>query len=189
VPPRCNHFLSVDTSTVSGVHADRDAERRAQFEGVFRAHHRSVARFVAARYPTVDGGDLVALTFEVAWRRLDDAPLDAVRGWLFGIARNHARNAIRRRGRQRVLVDVLAIQPVRRVAWLHDERLPVETAERLAAALGQLSESDRDVIELAAFDGLSGADLGAALGVSAGAASVRLHRARERLGDLFEAGR
>jgi len=179
----------VDTSTVSGVHADRDAERRTQFEEVFRAHHRSVARFVAARYPTVDGGDLVALTFEVAWRRLDDAPLDAVRGWLFGIARNHARNAIRRRGRQRVLVDVLANEPVRRVSSLHDERLPVETAERLAAALGQLSESDRDVIELAAFEGLSGADLGAALGVSAGTASVRLHRARGRLSDLFEAGR
>ena len=189
MPPRCNHFLSVDTSKVSGVHADLDAERRARFEEVFRSHHRSVARFVAARYPTVDGGDLVALTFEVAWRRLDDAPLNAVRGWLFGIARNHARNAIRRRGRQRVLADVLANEPVRRVAWLHDERLPAETAERLAAALGQLSESDRDVIELAAFEGLSGADLGAALGVSAGAASVRLHRARGRLGELFEAGR
>lgn len=187
VPPRCNDAMSADTPTVSGVYADREAERRARFEEVFHAHHRSVARFVAARYPTVDGGDLVALTFEVAWRRLDDAPIEAVRGWLFGIARNHARNAIRRRGRQRTLADALATESGGGVSWLHDERLPMEVAEQLAAALGQLSDNDREVIELAAFAGLSSVDLGAALGVSAGTASVRLHRARQRLTDAFEA--
>ncbi|MEN9504567.1 MAG: hypothetical protein RI958_493 [Actinomycetota bacterium] len=189
VPPPRNTAVSADTPTVSGVHADRDAERRSRFEEVFRAHHRSVARFVAARYPTVDGGDLVALTFEVAWRRLDDAPIEAVRGWLCGIARNHARNAIRQRSRQRRLAGALATGPSGGVSWLHDERLPIEVAERLAAALGQLSEADRETIELAAFAGLSGADLGAALGVSAGAASVRLHRARQRLADFYEVGR
>ena len=156
---------------------------------MFRAHHRSVERFVAVRYPTVDGGDLVALTFEVAWRRFDDAPIEAVRGWLFGIARNHARNAIRRRRRQRSLVAVLATEEGRRASRLHDELLPVEVAERLAKALRQLSDNDREVIELAAFAGVSGADLGAALGVSAGTASVRLHRARQRLANLYEVGR
>lgn len=156
---------------------------------MFRVHHRAVRRFVAAQYPTVDGDELVALTFEVAWRRFEDAPVDAIRGWLIGIARNHARNAIRGRRRQHALVDALAPDSRRRVSWLYDEHLPADTAERLAAALGRLREGDRDVIELAAFGDLRGADLGAALGVSAGAANVRLHRARQRLSDIYGADR
>lgn len=156
---------------------------------MFRVHHRAVRRFVAVQYPTVDGDELVALTFEVAWRRFDDAPVDAIRGWLIGIARNHARNAIRGRRRRLAAVDALAADPCRRVSWLHDQRVPAETAERLAAALGRLRAADRDVIELAAFGDLRGADLGAALGVSAGAANVRLHRARQRLSDIYGADR
>lgn len=166
---------------------DAEGDRRTEFEEMFRVHHRAVRRFVAAQYPTVDGDELVALTFEVAWRRLDDAPVHAIRGWLIGIARNHARNSIRGRRRRLAVVDSLRADPRRRVSWLHDERLPADTAERLAAALCQLQGSDRDVIELAAFGDLRGADLGAALGVSAGAANVRLHRARQRLSDIYGA--
>ena len=159
---------------MSGVHADHEVQRRTEYEQIFRVHRRAVDRFVAATYPTVDRDEIVALTFEVAWRRLDDAPADAVRGWLLGIARNHARNAIRGRGRRRTVVDALAATPTRRVSWLHDEHLSAETG-------------DREVIELAAFGDLRGAELGVALGISAGAASVRLHRARQRLVDIYGA--
>lgn len=172
---------------MSGVHADHEVQRRTEYEQIFRVHRRAVDRFVAATYPTVDRDEIVALTFEVAWRRLDDAPADAVRGWLLGIARNHARNAIRGRGRRRTVVDALAATPTRRVSWLHDEHLSAETARRLATALDQLQDGDREVIELAAFGDLRGAELGVALGITAGAASVRLHRARQRLVDIYGA--
>ena len=68
---------------------------------------------------------------------------------------------------------------------LHDHGVAPETLELVRTAFERLSPSDREIIQLAAFDGLTGADLGAALGISPGAAAVRLHRARERFGEHY----
>lgn len=46
-----------------------------------------------------------------------------------------------------------------------------------------LPESEREVVELHYIEGLSSKEVGAAVGVSAGAVRVRLHRARARLRD------
>ena len=51
----------------------------------------------------------------------------------------------------------------------------------LLAALARLGPRDREALLLAAWEGLQGAELAAALGCSAAAAKVRLHRARRRL--------
>ncbi len=51
----------------------------------------------------------------------------------------------------------------------------------LRRALEQLSESDREVLMLIAWEGLSPAQAAAALGVKAATVRVRLHRARRRL--------
>lgn len=182
-----NDTSAVDTQSVGSVQPDDEVRKGVRFERIFRAHCRAVERFVEARYPTVDRDDLVSLTFEVAWRRLDSAPDNLERGWLLGIAQNHALNAIRGRRRRRSWVEALVAQPAEHVSMLHSDRVPADTVERLAAALDQLAPRDREVIELAAFGGLRGAELGAALGTSAGAASVRLHRARQRLAETYGA--
>jgi RNA polymerase sigma-70 factor, ECF subfamily len=51
----------------------------------------------------------------------------------------------------------------------------------LADALPRLSENDRDVLTLTAWEGLSHAEAGEVLGCSPAAVAVRLHRARGRL--------
>jgi hypothetical protein len=44
----------------------------ARFRGLFDAHYSGVARYVLARgFQAADADDLIAATFEVAWRRLD----------------------------------------------------------------------------------------------------------------------
>jgi len=51
----------------------------------------------------------------------------------------------------------------------------------LAAAFRSLSEADRDVLRLAAWEGLAVAAIGTVMGCSAVAAKARLYRARQRL--------
>ncbi len=54
----------------------------------------------------------------------------------------------------------------------------------IADALAALAEIDREALLLTAWDGLSSAEAGDVLGLSAGAVRVRVHRARQHLVDL-----
>jgi len=56
-----------------------------------------------------------------------------------------------------------------------------EADDRVVAALGRLSERDREAITLIAWDGLQPAEAAAVLGQSAATFRVRLHRAKRRL--------
>jgi len=58
------------------------------------------------------------------------------------------------------------------------DRLHGQAAEEL---LGLVSEPDRQVLRLAIVEGLSGRELAAQLGITEGAARVRLHRAKQQL--------
>jgi RNA polymerase sigma-70 factor (ECF subfamily) len=52
-------------------------------------------------------------------------------------------------------------------------------------ALSELSQSDREIVELIVWEELTPIEIAAVLGISANAARVRLHRARQRLADIF----
>src|SRR5205085_3280589 len=101
-------------------------------------------------------------------------PADAAVPWLYGVARNVARN--HRRGERRRAALALATPPSPPVPP-PDE--PADTTV-MRVALDALSDDDRDVLRLVAWDDVAAADLPLALGCSASAARVRLHRARKR---------
>ena len=73
--------------------------RRARFEALFREHHSAVQCYARRRVPPGVVDDIVAETFLVVWRRLDDVPEPAL-PWLLTVARNVAgtdrRGAVRR---------------------------------------------------------------------------------------------
>ena len=48
------------------------------------------------------------------------------------------------------------------------------------------SEADREILLLAAWEGLTTGEIGTVLGCSPNTAAVRLHRARRRLDDAME---
>jgi RNA polymerase sigma-70 factor (ECF subfamily) len=131
-----------------------------------------------------DALDVVAETFAVAWRRRTEMPVDdgEVRPWLFGIARRCLANAARsthRAGRLGArLADSLADVAVPDPATLHEHRA---ASRQVLDALDQLSPDDRELVTLIAWEDLSPAQAAAVLGLSAGTARVRLHRARTRL--------
>lgn len=51
--------------------------RRERFEQVFEAHFRAVSAYALRRATRAEAEDVVAETFLVAWRRLDEVPGDA----------------------------------------------------------------------------------------------------------------
>ena len=108
--------------------------------------------------------------------------------WLYGIAGNVVRSYRRRSlGRARVY-EVTAVD------WdAVDERLDARSRrQELQVALAGLTEAEREVLLLVAWEGLSPAEAAQALGLTAVAARSRLHRARTRaqatLGDMAQAG-
>jgi RNA polymerase sigma factor (sigma-70 family) len=152
-----------------------DAEQR--FRDAYDEHVRAVAAFALRRVPAAaDADDIVAETFLVAWRRFGEAPAD-LRPWLFGVARHVLRHHYRAAQRR----DALSARLTGALA-----RLGPESADAgwLAEALPRLSENDRDVLTLTAWEGLSHAEAAQVLGCSATAVAVRLHRARVRLDSL-----
>lgn len=157
------------------------------FERFYRAHVESVQRFVARRvddpYLAADlAADVFVAAIESAgsYRRGRGEP----RAWLFGIARNVVADEWRRSARElRAVAHVRGRELVDEgdLTALH-ERINRESAARaLHAELERLPEGERAVLELVALDDLSVGEAARALGISAIAARVRLHRARHRM--------
>jgi len=112
---------------------------------------------------------------------LTDRPV--LSGWLHRTAQNLAANAVRsdvrRRAREQEVAamnELLATEP---------DALWERVAPHLDAALGELSEADRDALLLRYFERKSAREMAQTLGTSEDAAQKRVSRAVERLRELF----
>jgi RNA polymerase sigma-70 factor (ECF subfamily) len=160
------------------------ATRDERFEGLFKANYPAVRAYALRRISGDGAQDVVAETFLVAWRRLDEVPADAL-PWLYGVARRVLANRRRTADRSAALEERLAgAEP--RIAG-RDPGDSAGDAEILRIALGRLSEPSREALMLVAWHGLSGARAARAAGCSRTAFAVRLHRARARLAAELEA--
>lgn len=129
-----------------------------------------------------EADDLVADAFVRALRRLDELPPDDadVWPWLVGTVRRLAANQRRRRAtRDRYTFEALRDGWRSTSVGSHEDA--VAEREECLAALSALSESDRELILMTAWDGLSAAQAAQVLGIRPDALTVRLHRARRRL--------
>jgi RNA polymerase sigma-70 factor, ECF subfamily len=147
----------------------------ARFEQLFRANYGRVLAY-ARRRGSSDAEDVAAETFLIAWRRLDAVPRDEL-PWLLGVARRVVANQRRRSTTQQ------------RVAAVDKPAVSAEfdggLDPALTRALLQLSQTDRELLTLVAWDGVTAAEAGRVLGMSSVGARVRLHRARRRLEGLL----
>lgn len=159
-----------------------DAVRRARFDALFRQVYGPLQRYAARRVAPAAVEDVVAETLTVVWRRLDDVPEDELAlAWCFGVARRclaNQRRGDQRRGR---LGDRLRREPA--AAAVASDADPANDDSDLGAALAELSNDDRELIRLWAWEELAPREIAVVLGLSANAVSVRLHRARQRLGE------
>jgi RNA polymerase sigma-70 factor (ECF subfamily) len=95
--------------------------------------------------------------------------------WLYGIARNVLRAHWRQLGRAEAALEAVQPEPWGEV----DDRLDAASQmEDLRAALALLSDDEREVLLLVAWERLSPAEAAETLGIPQGTARSRLHRAR-----------
>jgi RNA polymerase sigma factor (sigma-70 family) len=152
--------------------------RGERFEGLFRECYPLVRAYALRRAARDAAQDVVADTFLVAWRRLEDVPEDAL-PWLYAVARRVLANQRRSADRSVALERRIAGAAVEGGSGGVGE--DVADAELLRVALGRVPEKGREALMLVAWDGLSGARAAHAAGCSTAAFAVRLHRARARL--------
>ena len=152
------------------------------FSELYRTHAADVHRFVLflSGDPAL-ADDILSETFIRLWHARERVDLTTVKGYLLTIARNLFL-AERRRVRRMTALDERAHDtgpgPERRA---HSQ---IELQAALAA-LQTLPEIDRAAVLLRAEEGMSYEEVAAALGVSAVAARVKVHRARLKLAEAM----
>lgn len=155
-----------------------------RFAEIFDRHYPRIHGYVARRLGPALAEDVASETFLIAFdrRRRYDRSHPGAAPWLFGIASNliarHRRAELRR---WRALARAGAPGAVEG----HDDRVAGRVDAhalrgRLAAVLAELPHRDREMLLLVAWGELSLEEARRALGIPAGTARSRLHRARRR---------
>jgi RNA polymerase sigma-70 factor, ECF subfamily len=148
----------------------------ARLEALFNEHFSAVRTYTRRRAPEALVDDVVAETFLVAWRRINDLPPNT-RPWLLGVARKTLSTQLRSARRRSSLVEKLKIVE-RNEAFSPLDR-PESTG--VIASLERLSAIDQEILALAAWEQLKPRDAAVVMGMSPARYRVRLHRAKRRL--------
>lgn len=150
-----------------------------EFDHLIAAHGRALHGYLARRAPTA-ADDLLSEVWLAAYagRRRYDPARGSVRGWLFGVARNVMLAHLRQtrpapRAGPPTADDIWDAVVARLDA--------AAVAPRLRTALAALPEGERELLLLVAWEQLTPAEAAEAVGVPAGTARSRLHRARTRM--------
>lgn len=162
--------------------------REARFRRIYERHYASLLAYALRRAPDrAEAQDVVADAFLVLWRRLGDAPEDdeQILPWLYGVIHRVLANRLRARQRQERLTERFA-QMLADEATLEEIASHRQDAQRLLQALLELSERERELLLLSAWERLPTSELARVFGCSENAAAIRLHRARKRLIELYE---
>lgn len=174
-----------DAEIISRMHGDP-----ALFAIVFDRYYPAIHGFACRRLGRDLADDVTAETFLVAfdhWQRYDTKRSSA-RPWLFGIASNLIANQQRSEARRYQAfaradsAETAGADSTDRLADRIVGKLDAQAVRgRLAQALRDIAPSDREVLLLVAWAGLSCEETAQALEIPAGTVRSRLHRARKRL--------
>jgi RNA polymerase sigma-70 factor (ECF subfamily) len=191
-PPSASRHGPASRHSAPGRDAARD-DPTAEFERIYRAQVDAVTAYFARRSADPQAvADLTADTFVQAIVSFGgfDPRRGTERSWLFGIARrvyaghceassNQREKAVRLAGRRELDGD--------QIGELLD-RIDAERAgRRLVTELTAFPVLDRGLVELVDIAGLRVKEAAGVLGIPAGAARMRLMRARARLRRAAEA--
>lgn len=160
-------------------------------DSVYREHVHLVGRWVLRLGgPAVDVEDTVHEVFAIACTRLASfRGHSSLATWLFGITDKVVRNR-RRKHRFWQWLTGSADKTVESLPAKDPSPLrafeQAEAAQNVYRILDALSENDRRILILFELEELSADQVARLLGVNAGAARVRLHRARARFTKMYE---
>lgn len=135
--------------------------------------------------------EVVQEAFLEAWRsagRYDPRRGTAI-SWILSIARSRALDRVRSRGAAARAIDALGREEPAPMP------MPVESAEarqdrdRIRASLSALPADQRNVLELAYFEGLTQTEIAERTGTALGTVKTRCRLALQKLAQLMESGR
>ncbi|MEX0754991.1 MAG: RNA polymerase sigma factor [Actinomycetota bacterium] len=180
--------VMAETSDVPLWSRIRESDRQA-FGDFFDLYADDIYNFVFRRTASWDAAEeMTSAVFLEAWRRRSELipERDTLRPWLFGVAinlmRNRSRSARRRDAAMaRIHVNAEPDFADEVAGRIDDERL----MDRTLAVFELLPESDREILGLVAWEGLSYSEVSEALGVPIGTVRSRVHRSRLRLVELL----
>jgi RNA polymerase sigma factor (sigma-70 family) len=158
--------------------AGEAATRERRLEELFDTCAGPVRRYLLRRGAGDEADDLLAEVFVVAWRRLDAIPPEAELPWLYRTAWNVLANH-RRLTRATAMEDADGLEP--------DFAGAIADRLLLLEAWRSLSDRDREILRLVAWEGVDGRGLAEALGIGVGGAGAALSRARAALATAWRA--
>ncbi|MDR6322124.1 RNA polymerase sigma factor [Actinoplanes couchii] len=166
--------------------------RRTRFERLAPEVIDAVRRYLARRTDPATADDVLSETLLVCWRRLDEIPEEHL-PWAYGVARNCLANAERGYRRQfRLLSRLARLDPPPSQTVDGPEQTvdgPETEDDDLTQAMKELTVKDAEILRLWAWEDLPPAQIATVMGITANAASIRLHRAKQKLRDALEKNR
>jgi RNA polymerase sigma factor (sigma-70 family) len=160
--------------------------RSQAFDLLMRRHSPMVVRYLTRLLGNMDDAqDAAQETFVALHRNLHrfDSKHPFV-AWLFHIARNKGRDALRKRTAMRWLGGDESVEQFASTAPAPDiEVSDRQTLEQVDSAIQDLPEGLKTPLLLSAIEGLSHGEIGTVMGLTSKAVEVRIYRARSRLRD------
>ena len=166
-----------------GIDVDRTT---SEYERLYREHARAIHAYCFRRTSSEDAKDATADVFVVAWRRYDEIPLgDETLPWLYGVARNVLRDRNRSRRRRARLAAKVASTTEDNVEGPEHQVVRSSEHEAVLAAIERLPETDREVLRLVEWEGLSRDQVAEMLFVSRSAIDKRITRAHKKIARIL----
>jgi len=153
----------------------------AAFSAIYREHQTPIAKYLARRVEFGQVEDLCSEVFEIAWQKREQAAEGYELPWLYRIAGFVIANSRRKTAGRSRLFSALSVADHAPSA----ESIAIADIA-LADAWRKLSAAERGILALVAFEGLRVDQVATAMGLSANAVSIRVHRARAKLAELLK---
>lgn len=181
--PSAHEQVGVETA-LAGIGERLNRGEPEALEDAYRRLGPLVASYLGRYVPQPDIDDVMQRVFYEVWRvheRYD--PAQSLRAWVLSIARKRAIDHLRKR--RDIVVPIDSMREIAgddgnvfadRLAW----------ADEVRGALDLLPELQRNVIELAYFDGYTQSEIAAALNIPLGTVKTRTARGLQRLAGLLE---
>lgn len=186
------NFQIGDDHALDNLVTDDEVLRRIRWEpelieALWNKYAQRIFRYLSRRVGHAAAEDLLSDVFVAALdarKRVVAHDSGSALPWLYGIAGNIMRHHLRALNADRPLP---LAEPAGLLDWASvDARLDAQSQRaQLRAALAVLSEVERELFLLVAWEGLTPTEAAKALGISSVAARSRLHRARRRAQQAF----
>jgi len=168
------HTRPKGRKTVSQLPTERI--RREQFGALYEENYHLILGY-ALRRRGDEAADVVAETFLVAWRRLEEIPTGTeARLWLYAVARHVVANHERSERRRERLFERVGAE----LAASVDAAPVASVVSATAIAFGRLRRDERELLALVAWEGLDAGEIASVCKCSRNAVRIRLYRARRR---------